>query len=54
MQWLFVLNDKKNIVFFEKLLLCRFFYVKIYLAVKNNVDRWLSWSKAHDWKSCER
>ena len=32
------------------------FYGKINIAVKLNLDveRWLSWPKAHDWKSCER
>ena len=22
--------------------------------IKVDLERWLSWSKAHDWKSCER
>ena len=30
------------------------FYFFLCYNSQVDVERWLSWSKAHDWKSCER
>ena len=37
-------------VIFEKVLI----FLNQYAIIIRSLERWLSWSKAHDWKSCER
>ncbi len=42
--------DKQAYFLYDiKSIYCMFMLV---FAVNNIVERWLSWSKAHDWKSC--
>ena len=46
-------NSLKKIVFFSKNILTNPSVYDI-ISMLSGTERWLSWSKAHDWKSCER
>ena len=50
---LYAFKTQKNIFnffeFFSKKLLT---FSKSYVRMYEPMERWLSWSKAHDWKSC--
>ena len=50
--FIFIKNISKNQKNFQKRYW--FFIFLCYNIKVEQMERWLSWSKAHDWKSCER